>query len=139
LFKSGDKRNISNYHGIPILWAIPKLFEKLVSDVITPIISLSISDEQHGFVGGRSTVSEIEDGLQVDVVYTDFSKAYDRVNHGLLLGTLTQKFRGPMIFCMGSYLTSRTHCIRVGDLLSETIYCNYGVPQGHLGHLLFYS
>jgi hypothetical protein len=76
LFKSGDKRNISNYRGISILSAIPKLFEKLVCDVVTPIIRPSISDEQHGFVGGRSTVtsivefsnfilSEIEDGLQI--------------------------------------------------------------------------
>jgi hypothetical protein len=58
-----------------------------VCDVITPIIIRpSISDEQHGFVGGRSTVtrlvefsnfvlSEMEDRLQVDAVYTDFSKA----------------------------------------------------------------
>jgi hypothetical protein len=56
---------------------IPKLFEKFVCDVITPILRPLISDEQHGFVGGRSTVtslvefsnfvlSEMEDGLQVD-------------------------------------------------------------------------
>jgi hypothetical protein len=71
--------------------------------VITPIVRPSISDEQQGFVGGRSTMaslvefsnfvlSEMEDGLQVDAVYTDFSKAFDRVNHGLILGTLTRKF-----------------------------------------------
>jgi hypothetical protein len=50
----------------------------------------------------------MEDGLQVDAVYTDFSKVFDRVNHGLLLGTLTRKFCGPMIFWMGSYWTGRT-------------------------------
>jgi hypothetical protein len=38
-------------------------------------------------------LSEMEDRLQVDAVYTDFLKAFDMVNHGLLLGTLTQKFR----------------------------------------------
>jgi hypothetical protein len=96
LLKTGDKRNISNYRGISILLAIPKLFEKLVCDVITLIICRSISDEQHSFVGGRSTVTilvkfsnfvliEMKD--RVDAVYSNISKALDRVNHGLLLGT----------------------------------------------------
>jgi hypothetical protein len=78
-FTSGDRGN----RGISILLAIPKLFEKLVCDVISPIILPSISVEQHGFVGGRSTVtslvefsnfalSEMEDRLQVDTVYIDF-------------------------------------------------------------------
>jgi hypothetical protein len=52
------------------------------------------------------------------------------VNHRLLLGTLTRKFRGPMIFWMGSYLTGRTQHVRVGENLSEMIYC-------HLGPLFF--
>jgi hypothetical protein len=76
----------------------------------------------------------MENGLQVDAVYTYFLKAFDRVNHGLLLGTLTRKFRGSMIFWIGSYSTGRTQRVRVGDYLSETIYCHSGVPQGrHLG------
>jgi hypothetical protein len=53
------KRSISNYRGIYILSAIPKLFEKLICDVVTPIIRPSISDEQHGSVGGRSTVTSL--------------------------------------------------------------------------------
>jgi hypothetical protein len=60
-------------------------------------------------------------GLQVDVVYTAFSKAFDIVNHGLLVGTLTPKLRGPMICWMGSYLPGRTQRVRVGDYLSQTI------------------
>jgi hypothetical protein len=64
----------------------------------------------------------MEDGLQVNAVYTDFSKAFDIVNHGLLLGTLTRKFLRSMNFWMGSYLTRRTHRVGVGDCLSETIY-----------------
>jgi hypothetical protein len=46
LYKSGNKRNISNFPGIVFLSAIPKLFVKLVCDVITPIIRPSISDER---------------------------------------------------------------------------------------------
>jgi hypothetical protein len=81
-----------------------------------------ISYEQHAFVGGRSTdlvefsnffLSEMENGLQVDAAYTDFLKAFDGVNHGLLLGTLTRKFRCPMIFKIGSYLI----CLRVAILV----------------------
>jgi hypothetical protein len=51
------------------------------------------------------------------------------VNHGLLLATLAQKFRRPMIFCMGSYLTGRTQRIWIGDYLSEPIYCHFGVLE----------
>jgi hypothetical protein len=43
-----------------------------------------------------------------------------------------------MIFWICSYLTSRTQCVRVGDYLSEMIYCHSGVPKGsHLGLLFF--
>jgi hypothetical protein len=49
---------------------------------------------------------------------------------------LIRKFRRPMIFWMGSYLTGRTQRVRVGDYLSETIYCHFGVPRSsHLGPL----
>jgi hypothetical protein len=99
-------------------WIREKYCELLVCDVITPISRPLILDELHGFVGGRSKLTslvefsnfvlcEMKDGFQVDVDFTDFSKAFDRVNHVLLLATLTltQKFRRPMIFWMGSYLT----------------------------------
>jgi hypothetical protein len=59
LFKSGAKKKIPNYRGISIILVIPKLFEKLVCDVFTPIISPLISNEQHGFVGGCSTLTSL--------------------------------------------------------------------------------
>jgi hypothetical protein len=121
----------------------------LVCDVITQIICPLISDKQHGCVGGRSTVtnlvefssfvlSEMEDGVLVDAVYTDFAKAFDREDHRFLLGTCVDwKFCRSMIFGMGSYLTGRTQRIRVGDYLSETVYCHSSVPQdSHLGPLI---
>jgi hypothetical protein len=61
-----------------------------------------------------------------------------RVNHGLLLGRLTRKFRGSMIFWMGFHLTGRTQRVQVGDYLSETICCHSSVPLGsHLVPLFF--
>jgi hypothetical protein len=59
LFKSGDKRDVSCYRGISILSAILKLFEKKVYDRITPAVHPVMSDAQHGFVNGRSTVSKL--------------------------------------------------------------------------------
>jgi hypothetical protein len=133
LFKTGYKRNISNYRGISILSAIPRLFEKVVCDVITTIIRTLISNESLLVTSlvefSNFVLSEMENGLQVDGAYTDFSKTFDRVNHGLLLGTLTRKFRRPMIFWMGSYLTCRTQRVWVRDYLSETIYCHSVMPQ----------
>jgi hypothetical protein len=93
------------------------LFEKLACAVVTTIIRPTISDEQHDFVDGRSTVTSLVEFsnfvLREMEVYTDFSKTFDRANHGLLLGTVTRKFRGSMIFWMGSYLTGRMKRVRV--------------------------
>jgi hypothetical protein len=49
-------------------------------------------------------LSEMAGGLQVDAVYIGILKAFDRVNHGLLLGTLTRKFR---LFSDRSYTTGK--------------------------------
>lgn len=121
----------------------------MVCDKLTPIIADRISDSQHGFMKGRSTVTnlmefsnfvigEIEEGRQVDVVYTDFAKAFDRVNHGLLCFNLSKCQEGPMLRWSESYLTGRTQRVKLDDYLSEIIYCHSGVPQGsHLGPLFF--
>jgi hypothetical protein len=106
----------------------------LLGCVIRPMIS----EVQHGFVKGRSTVTslmqfsnfvigEMKEGRQVDAKY--FSKAFDRVNHGLLLSNLSVKFRGSLLCWMGSYLTDRTQQVKLDDYLSGTLvsYCRYHV------------
>jgi hypothetical protein len=121
----------------------------MVCNRITPVVRPVISDAQHGFVRGRSTVSnlvqftngiigEIEDGWQVDGVYTDFSKAFDRVLHGLLKFNLSIIFGGSLLCWMGSYLTGRTQRFKLEAYFSESIQCHSGVPQGsHLGPIIF--
>jgi hypothetical protein len=70
--------------------------------------------------------------------FIDFSKAFDRVNHGLF-GHLDSKIPWSVDFLDGFLFDrSYTPLFRVGEYLSETIYCHSAVPQGsHLGHLFF--
>nr|XP_049697166.1 uncharacterized protein LOC126054699 [Helicoverpa armigera] len=96
IYKSGDKSNIENYRPISLLSTLSKLFEGLVHGVIYPYFHQLIIPEQHGFVQRRSTTTNLmiftnhlfenmDQRVQVDAVYTDFQKAFDKVDHLLLL------------------------------------------------------
>ena len=99
IFKGGDRSDCAFYRGIAILSAIPKLFEKIVCDHLEPAFRFIIDPSQHGCRAGHSTCTNltlfVDDVLnamgksfQVDAVYTDFAKAFDRVNHQLLINKL---------------------------------------------------
>lgn len=150
IFKSGSRKNISNYRGISILPTVAKLFEAILTDILTPLIEPWISVSQHGFRKGCSTCSNlleftnfalgaIESSKQVDVIYTDFSKAFDRVQHSILLRKLEDiGIHSSLLSWINSYLTGRSQFIKLGKFRSRSFIVKSGVPQGsHLGPLLF--
>lgn len=150
LHKNGGRSNVENYRGIAKLSAIPKLFEKLVAAKIVHLLQSIISPQQHGFIKGRSTVTNLlefvshvfsafSSKLQTDVIYTDFSKAFDKVNHNLLLWKLDMMgFSSKFLRWLSSYLKDRTQSVLFKGCLSRQIVVSSGVPQGsHLGPLLF--
>jgi hypothetical protein len=73
-------------------------------------------------------------------MYTDFSKVFDRMLHGLYTEVQFVNFIWWFAFVcsMGSHLTGRTHHFKLEDYLSESIQSHSGVPQGsHLGPIIF--
>lgn len=142
LFKSGLRSVISNYREICILSAIPKIFEKLVHSLINP--------NQHGFERGRSTCSNlvvyvnhllecVDGGDQIDAIYTDMAKAFDRVDHRLLVHKLELAgIDGSLLLWISSYLQNRSMTVNIESCSSHQIFATSGVPQGsHMGPLLF--
>lgn len=150
IYKNGEKANITNYRQICILSTIPKIFENFITDQIKERLTMAIMEEQHGFCKGRSTTTNmllfvqfvlnaLENRSQVDVVYTDFSKAFDTVNHFILCEKLKAfGLGGTLLNWITSYLHDRTQSVRVKGFISEEITVTSGVPQGsHLGPFLF--
>jgi hypothetical protein len=150
VFKKGDKSDVKNYRPICILSAMPKFFESVVLHYITPQMGRLINQAQHGFVKGRSTLTNLmiyEDHLmrafaeksQVDTVYTDFSKAFDRVPHDVLLHKLRMLGVGGSLHeWIAGYLSERRLVVRLDATKSNGFIATSGVPQGsHLGPLLF--
>lgn len=150
ILKSGDSIDVSNYRPITILPHLSKIFESLVLNSIRSPLNHILIDEQHGFRPGRSTLTcnlslhsyiydSFRNNCQVDVIYTDFSKAFDRVDHNHLMSTLDSLGIGePLLSWFRSYITNRIQWVTVDSTSSDHFTPSSGVPQGAvLSPLLF--
>lgn len=150
IFKTGSRCQVSDYRGVAILPTMGKLFEAIVCEKLTNHFMKYLSSRQHGFVRGRSAetnlleltqkgLDTIESGRQLDVIYTDFRKAFDRVDHGILLLKLSKMgVNSSMLDWISTYLSNRRQYVLVEGERSQTFHVGSGVPQGsHLGPLLF--
>jgi retron-type reverse transcriptase len=152
LFKKNDMQLPSNYRPISLLSIINKLLEKLMSKRLDSFLTRNniLYKHQFGFRKGHSTIlalieiidnirEELDKGNSVIGIYLDLSKAFDTVNHKILLDKLSHYgIRGQVWQWFQSYLTNREQvtCVQKTHSGPETV--NIGVPQGSvLGPILF--
>lgn len=150
VFKKGEVDKIDNYRPIAIINNFAKVFEKCLYLDLLPQVKSLISIHQHGFISKRSTISNLavfsqyiceslDNNVQVDVIYTDFTKAFDRIDHDLLLHKLQSTgFTPKLVSLFCSYLQNRKHFVSYIGYTSHFFCPSSGVPQGtNLGPLLF--
>lgn len=150
LHKDGDKSQATNYRPIAILSAPAKLLEIIIHKYVYAKVEPFLIDQQHGFRCGRSTTTNLmaftdyvaralDNNEQVDTSYHDFAKAFDKVDHLVLLSRLEEiGFSGNLLKLFRNYLNEREQFVAYGGFNSNAYPTNSGVPQGsNLGPLLF--
>ena len=153
IYKSGNSSVVENYRPISVLCNLNKIFEKYLYNKLTKYFTSFglFSDSQFGFRSGFSTESAMltlvsavlpafQDQSFALGVFLDFSKAFDTVNHEILLAKLYRYgVRGLSLSLIKSYLTDRMQCVNFLGTLSDLRSINIGVPQGSCLGPLFYS
>ena len=150
--KARDKNKVTNYRPITILSTFSKIKKKLVHtwtlsflkfhSVLTPV--------QYRFRPKYSTLhallditnsalDNIEKKLYTGLVFLDLTKAFDTVNHSILLYKLEHyAIRGIVNNFFGSFLTNRNQYVTINNTNSSLKFIDIKVPQGSILGLLFF-
>ena len=152
LFKGGDRENVSNYRPVSLLPLPGKLLEKIIHTQISNFFDTNefLSNKQAGFRKGFSTVSSIADltdelfrqineGNTSIAAFVDLSKAFDTVNHDILIKKLHKAgIRNSLLDWCVNYLSNRSQKTIANNSVSSVKRISCGVPQGSvLGPLFF--
>lgn len=148
VYKKGDKHQPQNYRPISINSVLSKILEKAMKNRFSRFFSLSAG--QYGFQKGSSTqgaavdliesiTTKLETKNHVIVVFIDLEKAFDTVQHDVLLRKLHNTgIRGPAFKLTSSFLKGRLQYTKINKSESSTLAVDAGVPQGSvLGPLLY--
>ena len=131
-----------SYRLVSLMSVLVKLCERVIGGRLQHATQHSVSDTQAGFRRGRGTVehlaachlqlkSHTQQGLNSAMLCADLSRAFDRIDHNLLLGHLGKLgVRGCLWKVVQAFLRDRKARVRVDGVLSTTRNMMSGVPQG---------
>src|SRR6218665_3236690 len=152
LFKNGNRSEIGNYRPISLTCIVCKVLESMmkIKNVEHLENNKLIKISQHGFMKGRSCLTnlldffeevydELDTNNQVDLMYLDFAKAFDKVPHKRLIRKMQAcGIQGSVLQWIIKWLKNRRQRVRIRGKDSERINVTSGVPPGSvLGPLLF--
>ena len=152
LYKAKDPMIFSNYRPISLLSSFSKILEKLMSNRLLNFLNNcdKLNKYQFGFRNNHSTYmalvillenlhNALDKGECAIGIFLDFQKAFDTVNHGILLDKLSHYgIRGPAYDWFSSYLNERYQFVVYNGCESEHKFIQCGVPQRSiLGPLAF--
>ena len=153
IHKSGNEADINNFRPISILPTLSKILEKSITDRIIKYSNRYslLAPEQFGFQSGLSTVDAVSKFIEYVYdalnrrettisVFIDMKKAFDTINHTILLGKLKiYGIRDVPLRLLCSYLSDRLQHVKIENSFSSNRRVTCGIPQGScLGPLLFF-
>ena len=149
--KKGSKADVENYRPISLISIVMKTYERVIRDELLSRCGHLIDSRQHGFVFEKSCNTQLvtfcdslalslNDNIRTNVVYFDFQKAFDSVNHDIILQKLKYQYNidGKLLQFFVNYLSGRYQKVVIGNETSTSKAVTSGVPQGSIvGPTLF--
>ena len=143
IYKGGTRNLPKNYHPVAHTSHLIKILEKILAKNIHQFLEThpKINPKQHGFRSGRSCLSqllehhnkilqELEKLNNVDVIYLDFAKAFDKVDQGILLNKLKKiRINGKIRVWIHNFLCNRQQCVAVNGRISSAAQVRSGIPN----------